>query len=1076
MKFERNITQDIKYSGSRLVALAGTLLALPAGAALAQSGLVITGVVDGPLTGGVPKAIELYALEDIADLSAYGLGSANNGGGTNGQEFTLPAQAASAGDYLYVASEQAQFAAFFGFSPDFTSAAASINGDDAVELFRDGSVVDVFGDIAMDGTGQIWEYTDGWAYRISAIGPHGTAFAPAAWIYSGPNALDTETTNAGAATPFPIGTYTSGSGGDTPLTVTSVSPANGATGVAVDTNIVVTFSEDVAVTDPWFSLACDLGGNTAAASSGGPREFAINPTADLLAGDSCTVSVLGSQVADLDLPADTLGSDFSASFETVDICGAASTLISAVQGAGDVTPLSGQTVSVEGIVTGDFQDGAGLHGDLNGFFVQDHTPDGNDETSDGVFVFDGFSPGMDVTPGDRVRVTGTATEFFGDTQITASSVLLCGETGIVAPVDVSLPATDAIENADGTLIADLERYEGMLIRFPQPLAVTELFNLDRFGELRLAEGGRLFQFTNANAPSAAGFAAHLTDIARRNITLDDGLTRQNPDPIRYPAPGLDAANALRMGDTVSGLTGTLRFSRASGGSGDEAYRLMPTLEPEFVAANPVPDVPAVGGSLKVASFNVLNFFNDLDDGTGECFPSMTDDDCRGADSVTEFERQLDKLVTALAELDADIYGLVELENDYPQGTASSIATLASALDDSGLTSCDEGFSYADPGGRVGDDAIAVGLIYCASTVSIAPGTSIEFLTDEALPGLGFDPGEGVFDGVATSRAPLVATFEETSNRERVTVVVNHFKSKGASGLTSDGSLCLTDASADANCDQGDGQGLWNARRTLAADALTAWLDTDPTSSGDPDIMVLGDFNAYLQEDPVTAIEASGYTNLIANEDTGAGQAYSFVFDAQAGTLDHAFASDTLSRQVTGAAEWHINADESDGLDYNLDFGRNPDLFDAGVSPRASDHDPLIIGLTLAPEQQTANVCATLGDNRARRFGDWDTFRFTAAAGEQVQVDLRADPDGSSAGKRAALVLYDAVRGVRLFRADVGDLPNRLDVTLPASGEYRVLVQELRLLRRSRRFRGDYCIGMTSSDNAATTLRATGSVE
>jgi predicted extracellular nuclease len=174
---------------------------------LAASDLVITGVVDGPLTGGVPKAIELCVVNDVADLSAYGIGSANNGGGSDGEEFTFPSGAVGAGTFLYVASEAANFSTFFGFAPTHTSGAASINGDDAIELFRSGSVVDVFGDINVDGSGEPWEYLDGWAYRADGTGPDGTTFVLANWSFSGPNALDGETTNATAVTPFPIGAY-----------------------------------------------------------------------------------------------------------------------------------------------------------------------------------------------------------------------------------------------------------------------------------------------------------------------------------------------------------------------------------------------------------------------------------------------------------------------------------------------------------------------------------------------------------------------------------------------------------------------------------------------------------------------------------------------------------------------------------------------------------------------------------------------------------------------------------------------------------------------------------------------------
>jgi hypothetical protein len=169
--------------------------------------IIITGAIDGPLSGGVPKAVELYVVNDIPDLSIYGVGSANNGGGSDGEEFALSG-AATAGDFIYVASESTGFNSFFGFTPTFTSGSMGINGDDAIELFQNGSVIDVFGDINTDGSGESWEYLDGWAYRVDETGPDGSTFVPTNFTYSGRNALDGESSNATATSPFPAGTYT----------------------------------------------------------------------------------------------------------------------------------------------------------------------------------------------------------------------------------------------------------------------------------------------------------------------------------------------------------------------------------------------------------------------------------------------------------------------------------------------------------------------------------------------------------------------------------------------------------------------------------------------------------------------------------------------------------------------------------------------------------------------------------------------------------------------------------------------------------------------------------------------------
>jgi hypothetical protein len=175
-------------------------------AGLARAQLQISAVVDGPLPGGLPKAVELVACSDIADLSIYGLESANNGGGASAAEFTFPSGSASAGDFIYVASETEQFEAFFGFSPNFLDNAANINGDDAIVLYKNDAIIDVFGETNVDGSGQPWEYQDGWTARVDQKATSVT-FALEDWTFSGPNALDGETTNAASATPVPIKTY-----------------------------------------------------------------------------------------------------------------------------------------------------------------------------------------------------------------------------------------------------------------------------------------------------------------------------------------------------------------------------------------------------------------------------------------------------------------------------------------------------------------------------------------------------------------------------------------------------------------------------------------------------------------------------------------------------------------------------------------------------------------------------------------------------------------------------------------------------------------------------------------------------
>ena len=704
-------------------------------------------------------------------------------------------------------------------------------------------------------------------------------------------------------------------------------------------------------------------------------------------------------------------------------------------------------MTIEAIVVGDFQGDM----ELDGFFLQeeDSDADADSATSEGIFVANSTSF-VDVSVGDRVRVTGTVSEQFGLTQLAdPCSVVVTG---------MSLPLPTAVTvNFPITGNSQLEAVEGMFITIPETLFVTEYFNLDRFGEVLLSvddasnapgTDGRLDQYTQFNAPDPAGFAAYQDQIAKRVIVLDDGSSIQNPTTLIFGRGGqpLSSTNPLRGGDTVQNLSGVLSF-----GFGD--YRIVTTEGVNFQPTNTRPPVPdEVGGSLKVANLNVLNFFTTLDvDGNPGSGPNSLSP--RGADNPEEFDRQLEKLVTALAEIDADIVGLVELENEFfgdQNGDGEfAIFTLVEALNDRLGPGT---YAFVDPGTPFVDtgDAISVGFIYKNSTVQLALDTTVEVLTDEDLPALGLAGLGTVFNGVSTNRAPLAASFEELATGEVVTIAVNHFKSKGGSGAGDD---------ADAQ----DGQGNFNGTRLRGAQALSAWLATDPTGSGDPDVMILGDLNAYAQEDPITFLELQGYTDLV--EEFIGDSAYSFVFDGQFGTLDYALANTDLLPQVTGTTEWHINADEPDAFDYNLDFGRDPSLFDGTIPFRASDHDPVIIGLDLQSDEPPAQLCAALGDNRGR-FLDTDRFRINGIRGEEITLEVAAE---NGANERA----WVSVSGATRFRVNAGELPNGLAFTLRRDGDVTIAVREL---FGSGAFAGDYCLSLRSSGDAANTLRALPSVE
>jgi predicted extracellular nuclease len=712
-------------------------------------------------------------------------------------------------------------------------------------------------------------------------------------------------------------------GTDDPPTVSSTSPADGATDVALDADISINFSEDVTVSGNWFDITCINSGAHSADVSGGLQNYVLNPDADFVAADECTVTVFANQVIDQDGTPDNMSSDYSFSFETVSN---AITKIHEIQGSGSKSPEIGNIHTIEGVVVGDFQE----DNQFGGFFVQeeDGDIDGDLATSEGIFV---YNTSFAVNVGDVVRVTGRVAEYPSD-PLVESNTQLTNVSNVVINGTASLPMAASVSLPIGA-VSDWECYEGMLVDVHATsgaLTVTEHYNLDRYGEVLLSSGGRLEQFTQGNAPDVAGYTAHLEDIAKHSILIDDGRSGQNLFPILNARGGnnLSPTNTLRGGDTVALVTGALDYRY-------NVYRVQPTQPVNYAATNIRPSsAPSIGGNIKVASFNVLNYFNG--DGMGGGFPTP-----RGARTFEDFQRQRTKTIAAISKLDADIIGLMELENDG-YGTYSAVQDLVDGLN---VVAGPGTYAFIDPGTpALGSDEITVGIIYKPAVVSEA-GTAAFLNTP------------GIFDGENTNRTPLAQTFEvvdadNPSFGEKFTIVVCHFKSKGDEDGEATG----------ANEDAGDGQGYWNQRRVEGADAVTTWLAGDPTGGNDSDFLIIGDLNAYSQEDPIKAVENAGYTNLITDS-------YSYVFDGQWGSLDYALANSKLTPQVVGGAKWHINADEPDALDYSTRFN-DPSLY-APDEFRASDHDPLLVGLNLASLEGSKLI--TDGEDRISETPIFDVF-------------------------------------------------------------------------------------------------------
>lgn len=619
------------------------------------------------------------------------------------------------------------------------------------------------------------------------------------------------------------------------------------------------------------------------------------------------------------------------------------TKISAIQGSSTTAALTG-VQTIEGIVTGVFQGSA----KLNGFYVQeeDADADNNPSTSEGIFVYDpsGLFTG---NVADKVRVTGTAGEYSSTSGGNSSSLTqLSNLTSVINLGAATLPTVTNIQ-LPGTGVNDLEAYEGMLVNVSAitgNLTVTENYQLGRYGQVVLAVNGvsnqpgtdaRLEQYTQFNTPNVSGYAAYQTELAKRKIYLDDGSTTQNLDPILFGRGGnpLSASNTLRSGDTVSNITGILdqRF---------EGYRIQTSSPVNFNASNPRPATPpAVGGALKVASFNLLNYFNDLDTTPGSNNgPNITTNgltfEPRGANTSTEFTRQRDKIINAIITSKADVIGLMEMENNG-FGNDSAIQNLVNGLN--GVAGAGT-YAFINPGVRLGTDAINVGIIYKGGKVT--PVGTAATIPDAY--------GSGAFDMVG--RKPLAQTFSQNSNGATFTIVANHFKSKGSS------------SGGVGDSDAGDGQGLSNGTRTRQAQDLASWLATKPTGSNDLDYLLIGDFNAYAKEDPITALANAGYNSVLPTT------SYSYVFDGQVGSLDHILATSTIATQITGADDWQINADEPSVLDYNTDFksaGQVTSLY-SSEPYRSSDHDPLILGLNL-----TLNNITGVDLSRYVRVGRYD---------------------------------------------------------------------------------------------------------
>lgn len=876
--------------------------------------------------------------------------------------FAALAPGAVSVDTLYVADDTANSVQKYALANGAWTLRGAITATGArgLTLAVNSGVVSLYvttGGSAAAGGGTLYAYTDSTGYNGTVSGTATTiATAPANTAFRGVAFAPTSGTAATAPTGTGAAMPNVANLGDTTLLTVSVTPAANppSTGLSVTADLSAIGGS---ATQPFYD------DNTNGDAQAGDDVFSFR--AQVTAGSG-----------PVNLPValrDAQGRTGSAAIPLTVSAPPPLSRIHDVQGQTE-TPRTGM-FRVEGVVTATFPN-------LNpaGFYVQeeDVNADTDPLTSEAIFVNSASFPQV----GQKVQVQGTVANTNGLTQFTAGASFSLPAGGSLFPLPAAVtPVLPAPATTNGTPY--LERLEGMRVVFPGALYATDLFNLGRFGEVQLSVNDRLFIPTNtidpddtpANGTATTGninvpAVTAAEDLNQRSQFILDDASDFRPNPIPYLRDGgPGGGRTLRVGDSVRNLAGIFTY-------GFSSYRVQPTNLPlTFDATNPRPAAPEpVGGNVTVAESNVLNYFN--------TFGGPND---RGADSIAELDRQRAKLVAVLTGLDADIVGLTELENNG-SGTGSAVNDLVNTpgLGLNAVQAAAGKATYAilrPPAEPFGSDAIQVGFLYKPSRVTpVGPA-----VTDNA-------------NFAVYNRPPLAQLFSVNATGGSFYVTINHFKSKGGTGATG------------LDADQGDGQSLFNDRRRQQSTALVSFLNG--LAVNDPDILVIGDLNAYGEEDPIDVFRAAGYVDLIGTRAGKGAQPYSFSFNGELGRLDHALATPSLNGQVTGAVEWHVNADEPRIIDYNLDTDDQtnpppkPDDEYVANSYRASDHDPLLVGLqvgasplTLSPAYgRTGSTVSISGPNvgaaTAVRFAGDAAATFTRDSATQVTATV---PAGATTG-------------------------------------------------------------------------------
>ncbi|MFM2622023.1 ExeM/NucH family extracellular endonuclease [Vibrio owensii] len=649
------------------------------------------------------------------------------------------------------------------------------------------------------------------------------------------------------------------------------------------------------------------------------------------------------------------------------------TTIQEIQGEGDTSPfidgypyITDEDHFVTGVVT------AVTTGLTKGFYLQALESDNNDKTSEGLFIHTDAAD-TELKAGDVVCVKGKVQEYYSNTQLAsdANSYVKTGTSDIPRVTDLVIKEGETLRDA-------LERHEGMQVELTSAsdLFVTRNFSYDydsRRNNMMLSHEAPLFKPTQLHAAESDAAVELAKDNAANRVYLESDGKAPNGQIPYYPDFAKDAdqdgssEQHIRLGSRVEGLQGVVAYSY-------NEYRLIATNEVDntnFVTSGEGFDVarkdaPAIADSdLRIASFNVLNYFNSVAD-SGHENPTGQN---RGATNLDEFLIQQAKIVAAMNKMDADIIGLMEVENNG-FGDSSAVKNLVDALN-AEIEDTEDHYTYVEIADQdkyqdeyFGSDAIMVAILYRANEVTpkeaakviVTPEQHIEENTITRNDGAEGNPAYDKYQ-----RHSLLQTFTVKETGKDLSVVVNHFKSKG--------SECIEEWIAGVeDSEPADLQGNCNNFRVSAANVVG-----DALKGIEGDVLVMGDLNAYGMEDPLltltdyskekygrdiytaayttigdgelqvekTKIEKGyGYHNL--NTVLHGADTFSYTYSGELGNLDHALASNSLAQKVVAIEDWHINSLESNLFEYSSKYtGDMPKYKDAFS---ASDHDPVIIAI------------------------------------------------------------------------------------------------------------------------------------